>query len=113
MEFIARFHDPDELARVRHLLRSKGIPTYVRGIEGRSMGTQDALFACLNHQAEDARRVIHNPDFEPAHPVDAREVERAMENADYRVILKWAIVVLGLVALLFGALMYLQFGNRV
>jgi hypothetical protein len=73
------------------------------------MGTQDALFVCLNHQAEDARRVIKDPGFEPANPVDAYEVERALESSDYRYISKWATIVLGVVVILFCGLVYLQF----
>ena len=48
MEFICRFHDGDELKRVRHLLASKGIPTFAPLVERPRMGEQWVLFACIN-----------------------------------------------------------------
>ncbi|NUO77060.1 MAG: hypothetical protein HOQ32_13710 [Lysobacter sp.] len=69
MEFICRFHDADELQRVRGLLRSKGIPTFAPQVEPRRMGAQWTLFVYLNEQADDARRILRDPGHQPAHPV--------------------------------------------
>lgn len=78
MRHLARFHDRDELARVRALLRQKGVPTWAHTIEGRGLGWQAALQVCLDDQLDDALRLLRDPDHEPAHPVDAEAFEQAM-----------------------------------
>lgn len=80
MEFIARFHDAGTLLRLRSLLRSKGIPTYAPEVESRRLGEQWTLFVLLDAQADDARRLIRDPEHEPAMRVDADEIEARMEE---------------------------------
>ncbi len=78
MRLLARFHDPGELARVRALLRQKGVPTWANTIEGRRLGWQAVLHVCLDEQLDDALRLLHDPAHVPAHPVDADAFERAL-----------------------------------
>lgn len=74
MRHLARFHDPDELARVRALLREKGVPTWANTVESRRLGWQGALSVCIDEQLDDALRLLRDP----AHPVDAEAFERAL-----------------------------------
>ena len=116
MEFICRFHDSDELHRVRSLLRSKGIPTFAPQVEGRRLGHQWALFVCLNEQAEDARRIIRDPGHKPALSVDAAAVERDLEPPDQGHIVKWAtiaavVVLVGFVGLVYAFSRWGQLGG--
>lgn len=78
MRLLARFHDPEELDRVRALLRQKGVPTWANRIEGRRLGWQAVLHVCLDEQLDDALRLLRDPAHVPAHPVDAEAFERAM-----------------------------------
>ncbi|WP_396616835.1 hypothetical protein ACHZ97_04515 [Lysobacter soli] len=105
MEFICRFHDGDELHRVRELLSSKGIPTFAPRVEGRRMGAQWALFACINEQADDVRRLLHDPTHDPAFKVDAKAFERMLEHQDTSLLTRWATVVAIVVFALFALLM--------
>ena len=107
MEFICRFHDADELARVRQLLRSKGIPTHVMNAESRRLGEQWAMYACLGEQAEDARRVIRDPQHEPALQVNPVDFERAMASGDDKLLVRWSTIILVAVARAFVVLAYL------
>lgn len=97
MEFICRFHDADELQRVRGLLRSKGIPTFAPQVESRRMGEQWALFVYLNEQADDARRILRDPGHEPAHPVDAVEFEAALPKTPDEGLFAKQLTILGAV----------------
>ena len=110
MEFIGRFHDVGKLAELRHLLRSKGIPTLQTQVEGSRMGKQWVLFVCINEQADDARRILHDSGHMPVVSVDAARFERALDNPDLRLITKWVTIVLGAVIAVFAALVYL--GSR-
>jgi hypothetical protein len=106
MEFICRFHDGTELARIRDLLRSKGIPTFEKSVESRRLGAQWALFVCLNDQAEDARRIIRDPTHEPSLSVDAEEFERALESPDQSLLIKWSTIMAVAVIVGFAGLVY-------
>ncbi|MDR0183414.1 hypothetical protein [Lysobacter arvi] len=105
MEFICRFHDGDELNRVRELLSSKGIPTFAPRVEGRKMGAQWALFACINEQADDVRKLLHDPAHDPAFKVDAKAFERMLEHPDISLLTRWATAVAIVVFVLFALLM--------
>lgn len=107
MEFICRFHDADELHRVRELLRTKGIPTFSPSVEHRGLGSQWALFVCLNEQAEDARRLIRDPNHEPGLAVDAAEFEDALESPDQSTLTNWATIIAVAVLAGFAGLVYL------
>jgi hypothetical protein len=109
MEFITRFHDADTLARVCQLLREKGIPTFQQKAEGRRMGHQWALFACLDEQAEDARRVIHDPRHEPELAVDAIAFEHAIAESGegLGLVLKWSLIIGAAVIAGFAGVVYL------
>ena len=107
MEYIARFHDRDELARVRHLLRTKGIPTYVEAVESRRLGEQHALFVCLSEHVDDALRIIRDPGHRPAYPVDAAAFEQALESPDTSLLTKWATLLAAGVVVVVGGLAYL------
>ncbi|WP_449302126.1 hypothetical protein [Pseudoxanthomonas mexicana] len=109
MEFICRFHHFEELSRIRALLRSKGIPTFSPAVESHRMGAQWALFVCIKEQAEDARRIIRNPNHEPSLVVNAEEFEATLETPDHRLIAKWATVTFLTVVALFAGLMYVFF----
>ena len=87
MRHLARFHDRDELARVRALLRGKGVPTWATTVERRRLGWQGTLHVCLDEHLDDALRLLRDPDHEPAHPVDAEAFERAMAEGDGSVLL--------------------------
>ena len=82
MKYIARFSDPDEIHRIRHLLRSKGIPTYEKTVVGRKMGWQAVLYVCMAEHVDDSLRLIRNPSHKVANPVNAEEFEKALENPD-------------------------------
>lgn len=82
MHYLARFHDRDELARMRALLRSKGVPTWATTVESRRLGWQGTLHVCVDEQLDDALQLLRDPDHEPAHPVDAEAFERAMAQGD-------------------------------
>ncbi|MGN6153755.1 MAG: hypothetical protein ACTHOH_17380 [Lysobacteraceae bacterium] len=82
MRYLARFHDRNELARMRALLRSKGVPTWATTVESRRLGWQGTLHVCVDEQLDDALRLLRDPDHEPAHPVDAEAFERAMTEGD-------------------------------
>ena len=105
MQYLARFHDGDELRRVRALLRSKGIPTHEQEVETRKMGEQWALYACLAEQAEDALLIMRNPKHEPAVRVAVEPFEKALANPDTGLLTRWiticALVVLPAVAAVF------------
>jgi hypothetical protein len=82
MRYLARFHDRDELARVRALLRAKGVPTWATTVEHRRMGWQGTLHVCLDEHVDDALRLLRDPTHVPAHPVDAEAFERALAQGD-------------------------------
>ena len=82
MQYLARFHDRDELARVHTLLRSKGVPTWAETVEGRRLGWQGTLHVCIDAQRDDALHLLRDPDHAPAHPVDAEAFEHAMAQGD-------------------------------
>lgn len=105
MKFIARFHDEETHLKTRSLLRSKGIPTHSKTIEGRSMGWQAVLFVCLEEQTDDALKLMRDPAHEPANPVDAEAFEKALENQDMRLLAKWSTVVLIVVIVAFSGLL--------
>ena len=104
MRVLARFHDPEALARVRVLLREKGVPTWANTIEGRRLGWQAGLHVCLDAQLDDALRPLRDPAHMPAHPVDADAFERALatDGSGLRVRATHRLlrVALGLVAVL-------------
>lgn len=112
MEFIGRYHDGDELMRVRDLLHRKGIPTYASLVEGWRMGEQWALFVHINEQADDARRVLEDPRHEPANIVDMQAFEDALreQSADTSLIARGATWVGVGVAIAF-ALVVLVYGR--
>lgn len=106
MEFIRRFHDPDDLDRLRERLRDKGIPTYVA--QGGSRAARFwSLFACIDEQADDARRVLRDPAHEPAYKVDAKAFEATLQHQDTSLLARWATIVAIAVFLGFAALMLL------
>lgn len=104
MRYLARFHDPHELARVRALLRDKGVPTWANTVESYRLGWQGTLSVCIDEQLDDALRLLRDPTHAPAHPVDAEAFERALA-ADGSALLVRAtnrllLVALGLAAVL-------------
>jgi hypothetical protein len=106
MEFIRRFHDTDDLASVRDLLREKGIPTHVAPGGGRTPAFW-SLFCCINEQAEDARRLLHDPMHTPVLRVDAEEFERALSQPVGELLTKWATVIGAVVLVCFIVLVCL------
>lgn len=58
------------------------------------MGKQWVLFVCINEQADDARRILHDSRHMPVVSVDAAGFERALDNPDLRLITKWVTIVL-------------------
>ena len=108
MEFICRFHDGDELKRVRHLLASKGIPTFAPLVERPRMGEQWALFACINEQADDVRKLLRDPTHEPALSVDAQAFEAMLEHPDTSLLTRYATAIAMTVFVLFALLMWLM-----
>jgi hypothetical protein len=90
MRYIARFHDAQELARVRGLWRSKGIPTHQAQVEHRRIGEQWGLYVCIPEQVEDALRLIRDPDHEPALSVDAAAFEQALQGQDQALLVRLA-----------------------
>lgn len=103
MQYLARFHDRDELARMRALLRSKGVPTWTTTVESRRLGWQGTLHVCVDAQLDDALQLLRDPDHAPAHPVDAAAFERAMAQGDgsallARVTNRLLLVLLGIAA---------------
>lgn len=107
MEFICRFHDGDELRRVRELLSSKGIPTFAPLVERPRMGEQWALFVCINEQADDARRLLRDPTHEPAVRVNAKEFEAMLEHHDTSLLTRGATFVAIAVLVAFSLLVLL------
>ena len=105
MEFICRFHDGDELRRVRELMSSKGIPTFAPRVEGKRMGEQWALFACINEQADDVRILLQDPGHEPAFRVNAEEFEAMLVHEDTSLLTRWATTIAVTVFVLFALLM--------
>lgn len=110
MEFICRFHDGEALSEARERLRKKGIPSFAPEVEPRKMGSQWALFVYLPEQADDARRLLRDPDHEPAVRVDATAFETAIEQAKAapfdasfvrRISIVGAVVVAGFLALMY------------
>lgn len=112
MQFICRFHDKDALAEARSRLRGKGIPSFAPEVESRRMGSQWALFVCLPEQAEDARRLLRDPDHEPVYRVDAAAYEQAIESAKSApsdgTFARWITIAGAVVAVGFLALVYLR-----
>lgn len=112
MEFLCRFHDSDALSQARSRLREKGIPSFASEVESHRMGSQWALFVCLPEQAEDARRLLRDPNHEPAVRVDAAEFERAIEHAERapsdETFARWITIVGAVVAAGFLMLVYLR-----
>ena len=107
MEYIARFSDPTELSRIRHLLRSKGIPTHEQTLEGRKMGWYAALYVCMPEHVEDALKIIRNPNHEPANPVDAEAFEKAIADSNMALLVK-LVTIWGLITfIVFSVVMYL------
>ena len=108
MRYVARFHDSQELSRVRGLLRSKGIPTHQQQVESARMGEQWALYVCLPEQTEDAVKLMRDPQYEPAAPVNASKFEKAVLVPDQALLVRLStITALILVPLVLG-LIYLM-----
>lgn len=104
MRYLARFHDRDELARIRALLRAKGVPTWATTVESRRLGWQGTLHVCVDEQLDDALRLLRDPAHVPAHPVDAEAFERALAEGDASALLvrmtnRLLLMVLGLAAI--------------
>ena len=92
MRYVARFHDAQELGRVRGLLRSKGIPTHQQQVESARMGEQWALYVCLPEQMEDALKLMRDPLYEPATQVDAAEFEKAVLVPDQALLVRLSTI---------------------
>lgn len=91
MRYIARLYDQEELRRVRALLRSKGVPTYVTTVQSSRMGLEMALYVCIDAQAEDALKILRDPTHRPAAPVDAEAFEKAIGGGDtMSIVVKYA-----------------------
>lgn len=101
-----RFHDKGDLSATRALLRSKGIPTHVAPGGGRSPSFW-ALFCCINEQADDARRVLHDSSHEPTLQVDAEAFEAMLDHPDTSLLTRYATMVAIVVFVLFALLMAL------
>ena len=92
MKRLTNVYDRNELATVRSLLQSRGVPTYV-GF--RRFTTEPfVLFVCIDSQFEDALALMQNPRHSVAHPVDAHVWEQAANRASSVAILKGALLVL-------------------
>lgn len=104
MKYIARFHDQETFYRTRSLLRSKGIPTHSKMIEGRESGWQTALYVCLAEHMDDALVLMRDPTHKPANPVDAEAFEKALENQDMSLLAKWSTFVLIAMVAVFSGL---------
>ena len=85
MRLLARFHDQEEFARVRALLREKGVPTWANTIESRRLGWQAVLHVCVDAQLDDALRLLRDPAHVPADvaaDVPTDDLDRALEAAE-------------------------------
>jgi len=94
--------------QVTTLLHSKGIPTFVESIKPFGGLSQWVVFACLNSQADDARRIIENPEHIPAHPVDVEEFDRVAYSRNLPTILRWSLLTLVIVGSLFMLAVFLH-----
>jgi hypothetical protein len=93
------------------LLRSKGIPTYVRFSGVPSVWPtqyRTAIFVCLDRHYDDALRLLKDPSHQVREPVDVDEYERFSKDAPTSpLILRWSLVVLGVSVLFFVGAMFL------
>ena len=90
MKYIARFYDEKTLGAIRHLLRSKGIPTHVVQEQARGMGPQWALFVFIPGQTADALAILRDADHRPEMPVDADAYEKAASSNDTGLLARYA-----------------------
>jgi len=107
MHVLARVHDESEVERITSLMRSKGIPTFVRSAALRRSVPYWVVFVCLKSQAADAIRILKDPSHEPAQSVNVATFERAAYSRNLDVIVKWGAITLLVVATVFAAIMYL------
>lgn len=106
MRVLTHVYDHDELDRLVSLMHEKGIPTYARDVISRG-NEHWVLFVCINSQAADARRILHDPDHEPAQSVNVGTFERAAYSRGWDVMIKWGLGTLVIAAATFGLIMYL------
>ena len=107
LKYIARLYDHGELLQARDLLHSKGIPTHEISVGGGKLIDCWALYVCLPEHAEDALQVLHNPDHEPANPVDVTPFLQAVQNPDLRLLSRLVTITLLVAIPLFIGLVYL------
>lgn len=108
MRLLTRVYGLPELHRVTSLLHSKGIPTFVESAGLPRGAPQWVVFACLNSQANDALKLLVDPEHVPANPVDVKEFDRVAFSSNLPTILRWSLVTLLVVASLFALMLYLQ-----
>ncbi|MCL1633243.1 hypothetical protein M2650_01080 [Luteimonas sp. SX5] len=77
MRILTCVHDHAELSRIVGLMHEKGIPTFTRDASPRRGPPHWIVFVCLNSQAEDAVRILKDPDLIAARPVNVDTFERA------------------------------------
>ena len=109
MQVLTRVYSSSELQRVVALMRSKGIPTYAEpAYRVRGGASQWVVFTCINSQARDAERVLANPEYMPAEPVDVEEFDRqASSPSGLATMLRWGTATLAGVSILFFLALWL------
>ncbi len=103
MRVLTYVHDHAELSRIVGLMHEKGIPTFTRHAGTRRGPPRWLIFVCLNSQADDARRILHDPDHVAAAPVNVDTFERAAYTRNMDVLVKWGSVALIAAVLFFVA----------
>ncbi len=106
MKHLRRFEDEESSTVALYLLRDNGIPTHTTSsVKG---SYQLDVHVILDHQYDDAVRLLEDPTHEVANPVDMNEFDRLKNHpAILDTIVKWALLCLVAAAVLAGAVFYL------
>jgi cytochrome b subunit of formate dehydrogenase len=106
LKLIGYSYSHEQTTRITSLLKFKGIPTHITYAYGHAMSYKAAIFVCIDHQLNDAKLLLANPNHVVSDPVDIEEFDKLNVSIGHGAILKWALWGLVVVLLLFAVTVY-------
>ena len=101
MRKIVEVETSSELERITTLMHASGVPTYSRSAGSYFGGSPWIIYACLDSQGDDAAKLLADPSYKIADPVDVDAFDFAAPRSNVGLILLWS---LGFIAIVLVAL---------
>jgi hypothetical protein len=114
VQFIGYVNTRERASELIWLLHSKGVPTFSKhGNQSWVSSYQLALFVYLDQHYDDACKLMLDKNHKVENPVDVEEFEKLMEKQDHSLILKWSIIILAIVVIVFSFVAYLIYKGAI